>query len=243
MKKMLLSVGMLVAACNAEAQTVAAGDTSLLLSAVRAARQRYRATAPEPRLVNGVAYGNNAPSYVAGRPFFLSSEPQPGTLDYDGQHFAGVALLYEQVQDQVLLYGTAQAEPVQLIRQQVRGFELAGHRFVHLPADAAGVVAEGFYDVVVAGPAQLLARRTKKLEASTGGYSMKGEYEEITRFFIQRPAGFYEVATLRQVLGALADKQTELQAHARRNHLRLAADSREASLAALVKEYNYLILK
>ena len=243
MKKLLLSAGLLVGFYPLKAQVVAASDTSLLLSAVRAARQRYQAAAPEPRLVNGVAYGNNAPSYVRGRPFFQSSDPQLGTLDYDGQHFAGVALLYEQVQDQVLLYGAAQAEPVQLIRQKVSGFKLAGHRFVHLPADAAGVVAEGYYDVVVAGPTQLLAKRAKKLEASTGGYGLKGEYEEVTRFFIQRPTGFYEVATLRQVLAALPDKQTELQAHARRNRLRLSADSREASLESLVREYNTLTNK
>ncbi|RYY19506.1 MAG: hypothetical protein EOO36_05615 [Cytophagaceae bacterium] len=241
MKKLLLSAGLLAGFYPAAAQWIATSDTSLLQSAVRAARQRYQAAAPDSRLLNGVAYGNKAPAYVRGRPFFQSSDPQLGTLDYDGQHFAGVALLYEQVHDQVLLYGAAQAEPVQLIRQKVGGFELAGHRFVHLPADAAGGVAEGYYDVVVAGPTQLLAKRAKKLEASTGGYGLKGEYEEITRFFIQRPTGFYEVATLRQVLAALPDKQTELQAHARRNHLQLTTDGREASLASLVQEYNALM--
>jgi hypothetical protein len=47
--------------------------------------------------MNGVAYATIVPSYV--RPFFQTSDPPPGTLDYDGQHFAGVPLLYEQVQD------------------------------------------------------------------------------------------------------------------------------------------------
>lgn len=243
MKRLLLSAGLLAGICSARAQVPPASDTSLLMSAVRAARQRYQATAPEPRLVNGVAYGNQAPSYVTGRPFFQSSDPQPGTLDYDGQYFEDVELLYEQVLDQVLLYGSAQAQPVQLVRQKVREFDLVGHHFVHLPADAAGVVVDGFYEVLVAGPARLLARRTKKLEANTGGYGMKGEYEETTRFFIQQPTGFYEVASLRQALVALADKRAELQAHARRNHLRLAADSREASLAALVREYNALSMR
>jgi hypothetical protein len=188
-------------------------------------------------LVNGVAYANNRPSYVTGRPFFQGSDPQPGTLDYDGQHFVGVPLLYEQVLDQVLLYGPRQAAPLQLIRQQVQGFELAGHRFVRLPADSAGVLAEGFYDLVVDGPVRLLVKRAKKLEATTGGYGLKGEYEEVTRFFVQRHARFHEVNAPKQALAVLADHKAEMQAYARGNRF----DSKEAALAALVRHYNALV--
>jgi hypothetical protein len=98
MKILLLSVSALLGGYQASAQ-VAVSDTSLLASTVRAARQRYLAAAPASRLVNGVAYATSAPSYVTGRPFLQTSDPRPGTLDYDGQHFAGVPLLYEQVQD------------------------------------------------------------------------------------------------------------------------------------------------
>jgi hypothetical protein len=236
MKTLLLSAGVLLGSYHVHAQSTAS-DTTLLASTVRAARQRYAAVAPAGRLVNGVAYENNRPAYVTGRPYFQSNDPQPGTLDYDGQHFAGVQLLYEQVLDQVLLYGPAQAGPVQLIRQKVGAFALVGHHFVRLPADSAGVLAEGFYDLVIDGPAQLLVKRAKKLEATTGGYGLKGEYEEVTRFFVQRHAHFYEVNTIKQALAVLADKKTEMQAYARGNRF----DSKEASLTALVRQYNTLI--
>ena len=237
MKTLLLSLGALLGGYQAHAQQQATSDTMLLASAVRAAHHRYAAAAPSSRLVNGVSYANNRPAYVTGRPFFQSNDPQPGTLDYDGQHFAGVQLLYEQVLDQVLLYGPAQAAPVQLIRQKVQAFELAGHHFVRLPADSAGVRAEGFYDLVVDGPAQLLVKRAKKLEATTGGYGLKGEYEEVTRYFVQQHAHFYEVNTPKQALAVLADKKTEMQAYARGNRF----DSKEAALTALVRQYNTLI--
>lgn len=240
MKIFLPSLGILLSSFRVEAQVVAARDTSLVANAVRVAHQRYQATAPESRLVNGVAYASNVPSYVRGRPFFLTGDPQPGTIDYDGQHFANVELLYEQVQDQVLLYGPAQAGPVQLIRQKVQAFELAGHRFVHLPTDSAGVLAEGFYDLVVEGPVQLLVKRAKKLAAATGGYELTGEYEEKTQFFVRRQGRFYEVNTLRQALGPLADQKAEIRAYARRNRLRFTTDRREASLVALVTQYNSL---
>lgn len=236
MKAALLITGILVGGFRAEAQLAAASDSSLLASAVQAARQRYLADAPASRLLNGVAYATNAPSYVAGRPYFQTSDPRSGTLDYDGQHFEEVALLYEQVQDQVLVYGPAQAGPMQLIRQKVSGFELAGHRFVHLPADSAGVLAEGFYDQVVAGPARLLVKRGKKLEATTGGYGLKGEYEEVTRFFVQHHAHLYEINTPKQVLAVLADKKAEMQVYARGNRF----DSKEATFTALVRQYNTL---
>jgi hypothetical protein len=241
MKTLVLSAAALLASHWASAQVVASNDSSLLSGAVAAARQRYRATALDSRLVNGVAYANKPPSYVAGRPFFQSSEPQAGSLDFEGQHFAEVPLLYEQVLDQVLLYGPAQATPIQLIRQRVQGFELAGHRFVRLPADSAGVLGEGFYDLVVDGPARLLVKRTKKLEAATSGYQLKGEYEEVTRFFVARNGHFYEATSLKEVLEALGNKKTEMQAYARENRLRLTTDRREATLATLVRQYNALI--
>ncbi|NML65299.1 hypothetical protein HHL22_08795 [Hymenobacter sp. RP-2-7] len=238
MKNLLLLAAAVLAGSHAQAQTLASADTSLLAGAVRAAQQRYQADAPESRLLNGVAYGTSVPSYVRGRPFYLSSDPQLGTLDYDGRHFAGVPLLYEQVQDQVLLYGPAQAEPLQLVRQKVRAFELGGHRFVRLPADSAGVLAEGFYDLAVAGPAQLWVKRTKKLNAATTGYDLKGDYEEKTRFFVEQRGHFFEVATLKQALAALAAHKSELQAYARDNRF----DSREALLTGLVQHYNALAM-
>ena len=240
MKALVLGAGALLAGHWASAQVVAGNDSSLLATAVAAARQRYLAAGLDARLVNGVAYANKQPSYVAGRPFFHTSDPQLGTLDYEGQHYVGVPLLYEQVLDQVLLYGPAQAAPIQLVRQQVRAFELAGHRFVWLPADAAGVLAEGFYDLVADGQAQLLVKRGKKLEATTSGYQLKGEYEEVTRFFVLRGGRFYEANSLKEVVAALADKKSEMQAYARENRLRLTTDRREATLTALVRQYNTL---
>lgn len=241
MKTLLLSFITLLGGYQVKAQAIPPSDSSQLNSAVRAASRHYQHNAPESRLLNGVAYINHAPSYVTGRPFFQSSDPQSGTLVYDGQQFVDVPLLYEQVQDQVLLDGPAQAQPLQLIRQQVQAFEVGGHRFVHLPADSAGVVAEGFYDLVADGPAQLLVKRSKKVEAATGGYNITGKYEEKTQFFVQRQGKIYELNTLKQALGALADKKAEMQAYARRYRLRFLSDSREASLTALVKEYNSLV--
>jgi hypothetical protein len=240
MKTLLLSISALLTCFEAEAQTLTSPDSSLLAGPVQAARQRYVVDAPESRLLNGIAYVNHVSGSVRGRPFFQTGEPQAGKLDYDGQLFTGVPLLYEQVQDQVLLYGPAQAGPLQLVRQKVRAFELAGHRFVRLPTDSAGVVREGFYDLVVDGPAQLFVKRTKKVQAATGGYSLTGEYEEKTQFFVWRNKIFYEINTLKQTLAALSDRKAQIQAYARENRLRYVTEDREASLTALVKHYNTL---
>jgi hypothetical protein len=239
--KMLLLGAALLSSYQVVGQVATVPDSSLLASAVQAARQRYLSNAPESRLMNGVAYGNTAPSYVTGRPFYLANEPQNGRLEYDGQSFEGVLLQYEQVQDQVLYYSAEKADPVQLIRQHVSSFELAGHHFVYLPTDKASGLSDGFYDLVVTGPSQLLVKRAKKLEATTGGYGLKGEYEDVTRYFIRRQEHFYEVTTLKQVLVALADKKTEIQAYARDNRLRLTTDSREATLSKLLQQYNTLM--
>jgi hypothetical protein len=67
---------------------------------------------------------------------------------------------------------------------------------------------------------------------------LKGEYEEVTRFYMQQHGRSYEINTQKQALALLADKKAEMQAYARGNRF----DSKEATLTALVRQYNTLVM-
>jgi hypothetical protein len=207
-------------------------------AAVGRAAQRYAASMQaESHLLNGREYVNPAPTYVVGQPFFESSRPQRGTITYDGNYFERVPLLYEQAQDQVVLFDSVRNVNIQLVSDKVADFTLGSHRFLRVRADSAAALPTGFYELLVDGPARLLARRTKTATKVVSGQGITGEYEPTIRFFVQRQNRYYPVAKLGQVLAVLPDKKSELQQFARSKQLKFKDASREASLAQLLQHY------
>ena len=194
-------------------------------------------TQAESRLLNGQEYINPAPTYVVGQPFFESSRPQRGTITYDGSYFVRIPLLYEQAQDQVVLFDSVRNVNILLVSGKVANFTLGSHRFLHLLADSAATLPTGFYELLVDGPARLLARRTKTATKVVSSQGITGEYEPTIRFFVQRQNGYYPVAKLGQVLTALADKKSELQQFAHSRQLKFKSASRESSLTQLLQHY------
>lgn len=211
-------------------------------AAVSQAIQRYAASMQaESHLLNGREYVNPAASYVIGHPFFLGNQPQRGTITYDGSYFAQVPLLYEQTQDQVVLFDSVRNANIQLVDSKVAAFTIGDHLFLRLSPDSATALATGFYELLVDGPARLLARRTKTATKVVSSQGITGEYESATRFFVQRHNRYYPVAKLGQVLEVLGDKKSELQQFARSSKLNFKDTHREASLTLLLRRYAELV--
>jgi hypothetical protein len=206
----------------------------------QATRLYTATTQAESRLRNGLEYVNQTPAYFVGNPFFISDLPQRGNIAYDGGYYERVPLLYEQNQDQVLLFDSVSNVKIQLISSRVSAFNLGKSHFVRLPADSARVLTPGFYEVLVAGPTQLLARRVKRAEKSSNGRELTGQYVVDDRFYVQRRQQYTEVAKLSQVLTALPEQKLALQKLARSRNLKFKKTDREASLVELVRASNDL---
>lgn len=139
-------------------------------SAVGWATQRYAAsTRTESHLLNGIEYVKLTPTYVVGHLFFYLTAPSGGTVDYDGNRCARVPLLYEQVQNQVILFDPVRNVNIQLVGTKITSFTLGSHRFVKLRADPVRALSTGFYEVLVGGSARLLVRRAKTAVKAVAG--------------------------------------------------------------------------
>jgi hypothetical protein len=221
---------------------VPAARTSATADLDQAMRLYYATTQAQSRLHNGLEYVNQTPAYFVGTPFFSSALPQRGSIAYDGGYYERVPLLYEQHQDQVLLFDSVKNVKIQLISSRVTAFTLGKSQFVRLPADSLGVLTPGFYEVLVAGPAQLLARRVKRAEKTSTGRELTGQYVVQDRFYVHRGHQYTEVAKLSQLLNALPDQKPALQKLARSRDLKFKEANREAALADLVRAYNELTM-
>ena len=231
-----------VSSYSAKAQQLAPAD-SATAAAVRAATQRYNAaTQADSRLLSGTEYRNRTRPYVQGSQFFPVSEVQPGSLRYDGFAYAAVPMRYDCQLDQLVVQPPGRAISLQLVPEKVTAFTLAGHQFVRLTTDSVAnpQVRTGFYDLLVDGPARLLARHRKKSYERPTPAGMEGHFEQTTRYVVQHRDAYYPVTRLKDVLAAFPDQKAALQKFARKQHLNFGEGLRQYSLTALVGYYNTL---
>lgn len=243
MKLSYLLLGLLPTLAGAAQARAQAADSSATASAIRATAQRYyAATQADSHLLNGTEYVSRPKPYVQGSPYFLLPSPQPGSLRYDGFDFVRVPMLYDCHLDRVVVLPPSRAIALQLVPEKVASFTLGGHHFVRLTTDSVAnpQVRTGFYDLLVDGPARLLARRTRKLSERPTPQGMEGHYDETIRYVLQRDTAYYVVSRLKDVTAIFPAKKSDLQRFVRSRHLYFREESRAASLTALVAYYNTL---
>jgi hypothetical protein len=231
---------------RAAAQAGASADSvSLALVVAAAKRLSTQTQQPEARLLSGTEYVNYSRPNSTGHQFFQSSIAQPGSINFDGQLFTDVPLLYDLRRDKVLTPLPGRETNLQLLAEKATSFTLGGHQFVRLvAADTTAAMPTGFYDLLLASEKQgvlLLARRTKReTQEPVAGHLAFG-YEEKSRLFLQKGTVFTEVTTLKQILQALPERKADLQKFARSNHLRFNDEHREEAATAVLRYYNTLV--
>ncbi|RYY21126.1 MAG: hypothetical protein EOO36_01600 [Cytophagaceae bacterium] len=230
-------VGWLVLAGSGRAQAQAAAADS---AAVAAATLHYtRSVRPESGLFNGPEYVNHTQPDIIGNQFFLSAEPQLGTVIYHDGHFGQVPLSYDLALDQLVMTYPNQAITIALVPEKVKAFSLGTHQFVRVAGDSAtaAALAPGYYELLLPGPVRLLARHTKRLQQTTVQQNLRQEFKAIDRLYLSTPRAATEVTTLKSLLASLPAHQAEVQRYARQQRLSFGSDQRQASALSALRYY------
>lgn len=225
---------------QAVAQSSGTRDSLAVAAAVTAATQQYvKDVQPESVLFNGPEYVNRTSPGTIGHPFFETAEPQTGTITYRGARFQNIPLNYDLALDQVLLSYPGQVATVQLVPDQITTFSLGSHQFVRLLADSSAKSAApaGFYEVLFAGPASLLARHTKRVERTTVQQNLRLTFRQTDQLFVRTASTVAPVGNLKDVLALLPAHKAEVQRYARQQQLRFSAAQRETSFLSALRYY------
>lgn len=229
-----------LAASQSIAQSTSRTDSLAVMAAVVTAKQQYtKDVLPESVLFNGPEYVNrNLPSTI-GHQFFGSAEPQAGTITYRNATFQGVPLSYDLALDQVVLTYPSQAVTVILVADKIKDFSLGSHQFVRLLADSAAKsgAPTGFYEVLLAAPASLLARHTKRVAQTTIQQNLRLEFRQTDQLFVSARGTVAPVDNLKDVLNLLPTHKTEVQRYARQQQLRFSGEQREAAFLSVLRYY------
>ena len=213
-----------------------------LATAVTALRQQYTAAfAGLPQLYSGPEYLEYAQLYRSreGHQFFADPEPQVGSVDYQDHHFTEVRLAYDVVRDQVVLSQPTSPLRLRLVNEWVTGFSIANHQFVRIaPASpAAGAIRPGYYELLLDGPLQVLAKRAKYQQEKLTQGGTDVAFLPNDKLFLRKADAYYPVANKRAVLRLLADHSREVAQYIQDHQLRFDHAQFEATTVALARYY------
>lgn len=204
-------------------------DSSLLNTSVAGAINFHNSVLGENiHLYNGPE--NTGYNHLAtGNPYFIADEVQYGTVFYDDTYYQNVPMLYDLVQDNVVILqyavnkSGASEEYKKIMRQdlvknKINWFTLPGHEFVRLVPDSSSMgMPEGFYERMYNGKVKLFVKRSKKYVEEVKGQELERRYELTTDYYVQQNGKYYSVRSAKSLPGIFKDKKRELNNFYRNN--------------------------
>jgi hypothetical protein len=191
-------------------------------------------------LFNGVEY-KALPEPYEGFPFFGSEYVEAGSILYDGELYKNIPLQYDLVKDELIIEHYDQKGYVSMIKPhqtKISSFQLLDHTFVRIVGDStAGVLREGFYDVLYDGGIKVLAKRKKNVSEDISLGQLTVSFIEKNSYYIEKDGKYYSVKNKGSMLKVLQDQKKSLSQFASKNKLNFK-DNREGAMAKLAAYYD-----
>jgi hypothetical protein len=216
-------------------------DTLFLAEARKSSIDLYTsAIRGQAKLFNGSQYVRPEQTSESN-PYFLSDDWAFGTVEYDGEHFDDVPLLYDISSDKVVTEYFYNANEMELVYSKLSRFTLAGHVFEKILTEQVNnsLPQSGFYDILYAGPTKTIVRRQKQQQENISSGKIEIEFEVKNRYFIFKDGAFHPVKSKGSVLKLLADQKGALRQHLKKSSLYFKRD-RDKALTLLTQYYDTL---
>lgn len=193
------------------AQTAGTDTAFVRASAIKAKNAYTSVTRSQSHLYNGSQYIDYNP-LEDEHPYHLSDDWMTGTVEYEGQKYENVSLLYDIAADKVIVEHFAGAF-IELITTKITSFQLQGHTFRRFTKadDSRGQITEGFYEILYDGKTKAVARYEKTLLETIESLQLKREFTEKSKYYLIKNNAFYAANSKRAALQVLSDKKKEVR--------------------------------
>lgn len=189
---------------------------------------------------SGISYAKNYGG-IKDHPFFLEDYWEPGNVNYDGNSYDSIDLMYDVYNDLLIVENFSMSglpSPIQLFAPKVNSFSLHGYHFVCLLADTLTNIKGGYYNLMYDGQhSKVLVKRRKELVKSNDINSVREMFVEKDKFYILKGGTMYQVKKRRSILKVLADKNKALKVFIRKNGLNFKTNTDE-QIARVVAYYD-----
>ena len=134
-------------------------------------------------IYNGPKYFGYPSYYKETHPFFNSNTPGIGSIQYDGKHYEGLYLLYDEYKDIVIL--SDQSRLIELNTDKITKFTIHGSQFVHL--DKFYPIKDkkySLYEFLLDGKIKLFRKEIKSRQQQVINNEFIGIFESRVNYFI-----------------------------------------------------------
>jgi hypothetical protein len=168
-------------------------------------------------------------------PYFLVDEFTAERIQYNGQEYQDVEILYDLEHDDVILFG---GKMIKLISERITYFTRLGHVFVRM--DQPGM-PKGFYDLLYDGEIKVLVKRNKLLfvEKRTDKEVIR-EFREQNKYYIFKSGMYNAVKSKKSVLQLYGDKKQEIKQYLRQTNI-LFNQGREEAMVRITEYYSSIV--
>jgi hypothetical protein len=213
-------------------------DTLFLTSAITNAKKLYVETINgQARLYNGSDYLEYKP-VEAEHPYFTSDDWVLSTVEYAGEYFSNVPILYDINTDQVITEHYYSNNKMVLTKELLSSFTFQNRLFVRLDKNSSKnfTLKTGFYELLYNGQTKAYSRRTKDIQKRISADKYDVSFDEKTRYYIYKNESYYEVSSKASMLQLFSDKKHELKRLLKEDHIRFKTD-KEKAIVAILKYY------
>ena len=190
----------------------------------------YKAIGEQSRLYNGPEYNFYDPIIKGNAYYYDAVNFTPGTVEYDGFVYKNVPLMYDIYKDFVVVLLPNKSAKFRLLSDRVQSFDLLDHHFVYVNTDGEKdkQVNSGFFDQLYKGKVEVLIKRSKSIQSSSGVSAVETYFTSKKQMYIKNKGRYYSVGGEGSLLNALKDKKKELKQYIRTNNIKFGDDEEQA---------------
>lgn len=193
----------------------------------------YDSLGEQSPLFNGREYVDYAGTIQKGHPFFGTTEFSKGVIHYDGMVYREAMILFDIIKEKVLIQHYNNIFRIDLPVEKITEFILPNHHFVKLYPDSAGILSEGFYEILYQGSTRLYVKRKKEIRVDRNGTDILNVVDEVDVFYILKQGRYHAVRTQGSLLRVLSDKRDAIRQHLKRNGIKFRHDRQLAVVTAI----------
>ncbi|WP_234735378.1 hypothetical protein [Tellurirhabdus bombi] len=218
---------------------VASSDSALLSQSVRQAVDLYQQSfSKQSNLYSGIEYINYDVN-AEGHPYFQAEDWEIGSIFYNGVLYEDKRVLYDVLNDKVVVQHPDSAYRVAILSEKVDHFSLLNHSFIRVDEETGKKIglSVGFYDLLYAGPSRVLSRRVKILEEDISRGQINRFFVLKDRYYVLRNGTYHSVRSKQSVFSLFRPQRKALARYLRSQKIRFK-DNREMAIIKSAQFYD-----
>jgi hypothetical protein len=171
-----------------------------------------------------------------GHSYFLESKFSKGNIFYDGKFYPDVSLLYDILQDQLILLYHDNYSSIIPLKEKVARFSFLDREFINVNSENPSLMPNGYYESLYkSNNVNLLAKRSKAIKKTVESGAIQYSVISADDYFLLKDGSINKVNKKRAFLKLL--KRTGNQQYLKDNNLNFRRD-KERWIIALAKYYD-----